>query len=225
MWKLLGPDGYFPKGSKRWIQILVNKKYDTFNQQIKNSMKTNHDIKIEWISPRKEEVFREYHNGVFTKLGLRNLKVPLGKFWPLRGPSWDAVGRGSHDRIFLVEAKSHIPEMNSPPSGASEKSISKIKQALLSTKQYLGASSEVDWTGRYYQYANRLAYLYWLKVLNGVEAYLVLVYFLNDKDQGGPSSESEWREAIMRLNNFFGLTHNKLENNILEIFVDVKDLL
>lgn len=54
------------------------------------------------------------------------------------------------------------------------------------TKHFLQAEPGCDWTERFYQYANRLAFLYFLREVNGIEAYLVFLYFLNDPHHDGP---------------------------------------
>ena len=44
--------------------------------------------------------------------------------------------------------------------------------------------STCDWSGTFYQYANRLAHLYLLHELNDVDAWLVFVYFVGDSRSG-----------------------------------------
>ena len=38
-----------------------------------------------------------------------------------------------------------------------------------------------DWSHCFYQYANRLAHLYLLRESNGLDAFLVFVYFVDDR--------------------------------------------
>ena len=64
-------------------------------------------------------------------------------------------------------------------------------------------TSTTDWTKCFYQYANRLAHLYFLKELNGIDAALVFVYFTGDTTINGrdPSlaragkPQSGWRRT------------------------------
>ena len=96
-------------------------------------------------------------------------------FWPSSGTAqcWDAVGmRRSEDSLewLLVEAKAHALELGSNGSEAGPESLKKIKAAFVLTQKSLGIYSAtdaavndkimLDWLGRYYQYANRLAALY-----------------------------------------------------------------
>ena len=43
-----------------------------------------------------------------------------------------------------------------------------------------------------------------MRELNGIDAYLVLVNFLNDPDLDGPHTEREWRSAIKVLHEALG---------------------
>ena len=128
-----------------------------------------------------------------------------------------------------AEAKSHIGELggeNSKGSKASEKSLSKIRYGLELTKNHTGITKPADWaTSRYYQYANRLAHLYLLRVLNELPAYLVLIYFLNDEERGGPAKVSEWKDAIAQEMAELGIPENHpLDKYIISAFIDVRDI-
>lgn len=102
-------------------------------------------------------------------------------FWPSRGqpPMWDAVGRANGDWL-LVEAKANHPEFCSPPTTAkAEGGLPQIRRSLNRVKRDLGVHRFFDWTGTYYQYANRLAALWFLRE-HDVPARLVFVYFTGD---------------------------------------------
>jgi len=124
----------------------------------------------------------------------------------------------------LVEAKSHISEVLSPKTGAGVKSLRQIKKSLNETKTFLHSNSDHDWTTIFYQYTNRLAHLYLLGALNEVPAYLVFVYFVNDKDMNGPKSVDEWIGALSLLKSYLGVTRHRLDKYVAEIFIDVKDI-
>ena len=54
-------------------------------------------------------------------------------------------------------------------------------------------------TGTYYQHANRLAVVWFLRVKHGIDAHLVSVYFLGDVFPDGrscPATEDEWQSLI-----------------------------
>ena len=49
--------------------------------------------------------------------------------------------------------------------------------ALASAKEALGVPKDAPWDAPFYQYANRLAHLYFLRQLNGLDATLLFLYF------------------------------------------------
>ena len=143
---------------------------------------------MDWLSPLRCDKFTEYYDQKFIDcLGLKLKSRSLKSFWPSRGPRWDALGKTDNSQVLLVEGKAHIGELREKGSGAScDKSIAKIDCSLKETQQFLGANRSVDWSKYpYYQYANRLAHLYLLAELNVFDAYLLMIYFLNDVEMGG----------------------------------------
>jgi len=96
--------------------------------------------------------------------------------------------------------------------------------SLNETKEYLEANVEVDWSKVFYQYTNRLAHLYLLRVLNGIPTCLVNVYFYNDVEQRGPESILEWEKAIEIQKTRLGIQQHKLDRNVIDVFIDVKDI-
>ena len=102
--------------------------------------------------------------------------------------------------------------------------------SLAKTKQCLRVDARADWTRSFYQYANRLAHLYLLHVLNDVNAYLVNVYFLKDEDmrESGtivPQAIEEWESAILAEEMALGLPpQHPLSSRVLSIFIDVEKI-
>lgn len=187
------PQGPAVKGSQKWIQKLVNGEPELLNAEIIRHLALSDEESITWLSPRAEDDFAEYRDQTFLDLLDLNLtNVPLSDFWPPGGPQWDALGKSESGKVYLVEAKSHIPEMVSGGTAAAGKSFKRIRESLDKTKTFLNSKPEHDWSSTFYQYTNRLAHLYLLRVLNGVPAYLVFVNFLNDKEMKGPKSIDEW---------------------------------
>jgi hypothetical protein len=149
------------KGSQKWIQILVNQKTDVIDNEIKTSLSLPSNEIIEWLSPLGSKKFAEYKDEEFLlKLGIDPVEVKLHDFWPKSGPRWDALATSSSGKLFLVEVKSHIPELISTCT-AGKKSKSRIEESLEATKKRFGVRSNHDWT-KFYQYANRLAHVHWL---------------------------------------------------------------
>ena len=129
-------------------------------------------------------------------------------FWPKSGraQNWDAVGkikRDGREEWLLVEAKAHPRELKSNGCGAtSARSIEKIEKALEKTKAAFGAGSTPleHWLGRYYQYANRLAALYFLmeECQPAVPTRLLFIYFMGDKHKGQdcPQTREDWEPIL-----------------------------
>ena len=117
--------------------------------------------------------------------------------------------------------------MRSSGSGAENaKSIEKITHSLKETQRFLGADQSVDWfKSPYFQYSNRLAHLYWFRELKGLPAFLIMLYFLNDVEQDGPSEPAEWEAAIREEERCLRIpeTH-ALSDSIVPVIIDVKDI-
>ena len=214
------------RGSQRWLQIAVNEKPYILNAAILNQLPNIKNQNISWISPIKADNYVEYKDNEFVER--LNIPLPnrsLSSFWPRFGPQWDGLGKTSNGDILLVEAKSHIPEICSPPSSASEKSLEKIRKSFSEVQKSFRIRSNYDWTGTFYQYANRIAHLYLLRELNKQPAYLIFLGFLNDQEINGPTSKEEWQGAIKLLETYLGLpSKHKLSDYILHIYIDVLSL-
>lgn len=216
-------------GSQKYIQKLINSNNNLLNTKIFPEIKTNNINNINWVSPLEEDDYAEYTDKDFIeKLDITNLDLPLKDFWPTGGPHWDALGKSKKNHVFLVEAKSHISEIVSTPTGASaEASLNLINNSLQETKNYLAANKNhnVDWSSYFYQYTNRLAHLYYLRIKNNIPAYLVFVYFINDKTVDGPETKEEWLGALKLLHGYLGLKKNhKLHDYILDVFIDIENI-
>jgi len=213
------------KGSLKWIQRLVNVRPEIINQQIAQAINLRKDDDIYWLSPLSTDKYAEYRDASFIqRLGIILDGRSGASFWPNRGPQWDALGKTDSGKVFLIEAKAHLEEIVSPGTQASEISKRKIISSLEETKVFLKVAPSIDWSATFYQYANRLAHLYLLRILNGIDSYLVFVYFLNDEEMKGPKTIREWQAAIKVLEAALGLSRHGLSRFILDIFVDVREL-
>ena len=119
------------------------------------------------------------------------------------------MGRGlavsDKGQILLLEAKAHIPEIVTDPTGAKRQSLQRIQESLEAVKSFLSIGSPVDWSACFYQYANHLSHLYWLRKLNSLDAHLINVFFLNDAEMNGPGTVKEWQAAIRLQEVFLGV--------------------
>ena len=211
------------KGSLKWIQTLVNKNSDLLNEKIKIHI-GNDSFEIQWLSPLKHDNYAEYRDKDFLKiLGLQNFNNKLSEFWPERGPQWDALGKSNSNHYFLVEAKANIPEITSSCFAKADDSIIKIQRGIGRTKEYLKASSGKNWFDGFYQYANRLCHLYFLREFCGVNAYMIFIYFCNDQTHI-PTEYKEWTGALNLQKHLMSLKRHKLQRYVIDIFIDVKTM-
>lgn len=213
------------KGSLKDIQLLINKYPILLNNAITENNKKLAKEDFEWLSPLENDGFAEYVDNDFIKLLKLNPVKPLLDFWPIGGAHWDALGKSISGKVFLVEAKANISEIVSDPSGATNPvSIKLINQSLSETKDYLNINNTIDWSSKFYQYTNRIAHLYYLRVLNNIDAYLINIYFLNDKTVEGPKTKEEWEAAIMVMKTYLGVGRHKLSKYIIDVFIDVEEM-
>ena len=212
------------RGSLKWIQRAVNRP-QLLNQAIRTRLNLPGADEIEWCSPLEADAYAEYGDeAALERLQIPVLREPLQRFWPKRGPQWDALAR-CRDRVILVEAKAHIPEVVSSPSKAQGHSRTRIRGRLNDVKRSLGAKAPADWSGTFYQYANRLAYLHWLRS-HHVPAFLVSVYFTNAPDVPQPvTSAAEWNGALTVIRTYLGLgRQHPLKPFVIDVFVDVDEI-
>jgi hypothetical protein len=165
----------------------------------------------------------------FLKNERLDLVMKWKSFWPQTGnqQNWDAVGRMEIDGIenwLLIEAKAHIEEIKSD-CGAKEPALSKINSALKTAFDHFGLLPNHDLKKGYYQYANRIAVLYFLRE-NGIPAKLLFIYFIGDKNpyklDKCPKSKEEWKESLRAQNEWLGLDpEKKKEIGIYELFLHV----
>lgn len=220
-------------GSQRWLQVAVDRAPEALNAPLRASLGLPPDARVEWLAPTRAEGFVEYRDGLAFDNRRRNPhwyvpldRRPLHEFWPARGPMWDGLASTDRGQFVLVEAKAHIGEMVSPRSRAGEPARGKIAESMREVQQALAPRSvgAVDWTGTFYQYANRVAHLHFLREQNGADAHLVNVYFYNAPDVPSPPSPAHWEGAITVAECYLGLGRHRLSRYMHSLFVDVAPL-
>jgi hypothetical protein len=209
-------------GSQRWIQIAINRRPDVLLAALRAAGAIQGSTMITWTSPLESEDCCEYRDArALAKAGIKALPVrSLSDFWPARGPVWDAIGTASDGTAVFVEAKAHIPEMASPPTRATPKSYELISRSLAEARQWYAPKATANWSGTYYQYANRLAHHYLLHRVNKVPSILAFVYFTGATDMDGPGDEREWRGAVRLLHAALGLPEGLENRGVFDAFVD-----
>ena len=204
------------KGSLMWLQRAIASRPDLLQPAPLP--------RVRWLSPLADDDFAEYRDAAFlTRLGHGALAPALSAFWPRGGPQWDALGRAG-DTVILVEAKAHIGEFLTGGTKASPASRARIDAALAEAKTALGAAPVSDWSQVFYQYANRLAHLWWLRE-QGVAAELVFVSFLGHTESRGPEHADSWRTAFAAADHALGLpARHKLSRHVHHLFPPVAAL-
>ncbi|MWB78374.1 hypothetical protein GLS40_10080 [Pseudooceanicola sp. 216_PA32_1] len=201
------------RGSLKWLQLAVN--------ETPHLLQPAGLPQIAWLSPLASDDYAEYRDGAFLeRLGLAHLTAPLKEFWPQRGPQWDALGTIGSAPV-LVEAKAHVREFLSPATQAGPESRAQIATAFGMVQADLGIAAPCDWTRIYYQYANRVAFLWWLRS-QGIDAKLLFVSFLNDTEMNGPAAGETWDAMFAAANYALGLTGAKdLMRHVHHVMPDV----
>ena len=218
------PQAIGTKGSLKWIQNLVNHHSSLLDEIIQLNLQIDFP-KIAWISPLENDDYAEYRDDTFlAKLGFQKYTKRLYEFWPKGGPQWDAFGKSDKDdSIFLVEAKANIQEIISTMKAKSDSSISKIRNSLLETQIFLKCTNPLNWEEGFYQYANRIAHLHFLRNLCGINTYLIFIYFTDDFTHI-PTTRKEWEGAIHLQKLIMGLKRHKLQKYVADVFIDVEDI-
>ncbi len=192
------------------------------------------EARLNWIYPPDHSLAgsaREPEGMEFLK-EKKDILEKWSDFWPQRGkqPTWDAVAKLTNVREpewVLFEAKANRPEFCSLPSGAIGGGRKKIEKAIGSVKKHMGVHWRFHWLGTYYQYANRLACLYFLTEVAHVPARLVFVYFFGDSFPDGapcPKTKDEWEEAIHACHLTLGLPdRHALSGQVHEVFLPASE--
>ncbi len=189
-------------GSQRQIQYYVNEQPILLQQTISNSFGI--PLILRWVSPLSSAKYREYRDSAFLNaLGIGKHRKSLNLFWPSGGPRWDALAVIEGGGILLVEAKSHVPEIFGNGCGAeAEASVRKIDRAMVATGEWLNIAPRTNWKGTLYQSVNRIAHLYFLREVLGIEAWLVNVYFTDDPHS--PTSRASWETGLATVKESLG---------------------
>ena len=209
------PQAPTAKGSLKWMQAAANLRPDLLQPP---------DLPpLTWVSPLIDDGYAEYRDRAFLdRLGLSRHAGALADFWPARGPQWDGLARFDGG-VLVAEAKAHLPELPGPACAARPRSKARIAASMARVQEGLGLG-ERDWLSSHYQYANRLAHLWWLRGL-GIDAHLLLVGFLGDTEVRGPRDRAEWLAAYRVADRALGLPdRHALSPFVHHVFPDVARL-
>ncbi len=200
------------RGSQRQVQDYVEQRPDLLSAAILDHLPPAYKARgasLRWVSPLAADGYLEYRDAAFLdRLGLAAHAPALASFWPKGGAVWDALGLlrlpGEPEAVVLVEAKSYIREIYGNGCQASPGPRVRIEHALADTRAWCGAAATEAWTGRLYQYANRLAHLYWFREIVRYPAWLVQLSFVDDPI--GPTSAAQWQAETQSIYRELGLS-------------------
>jgi hypothetical protein len=213
--------------SEHWLRVAVQDTPAFLNQKIRTAFVWQEEEVINWLSPVASDGYAEYYDEAFLQLlGLDNLRVPLREFWPRSGPRWDGLAVTDSGKQILVEAKAYPEEAVDGGSKSKDaRSSAMIEAALHQSKAAFGVPQHANWSTPFYQYANRLAHLYYLAGLNEIDAYLVFVYFADAPDVPQPCSAAEWTGAKRVIEKALGLpVRHKFSARIATIVIPAERL-
>jgi hypothetical protein len=189
--------------------------------------------RLQWLSPLRDADWVEFRDEMWTEAGLAWPSPQQAKWWPRGGPQWDGAATvpGTNGRRggLLVEAKSHVDELaSSIDDDVHTDSRKTIEQALDETRKYLRGRPRRYWSDGYYQYANRLAWLYYLRAKRGLDAWLLFVYFTGDHFESAPpqartfpADAAAWRPSLQKMKKALGLREpHPLSPWVREVFLD-----
>jgi hypothetical protein len=214
-------------GSQRLLQIAVNQQGSLIHEALCRAGAVAQGDTIAWVSPLASDDYHEYRDGeALRRLRIVDkLHVPLSSFWPKRGAVWDALALVGNGDPLLVEAKAHIPEAASRGTRASAPSRRLIDASLQAARHHLAPRSKVVWSELFYQYANRLAFQFFLRQQNRIQSRLIFLYFTNATDVDGPATEEEWHGAIRLIHAVLGLPSDLRPFAVFEAFLDAASLM
>jgi hypothetical protein len=95
-----------------------------------------------------------------------------------------------------------------------------IETSLDLTKDWLQIRQETNWTGPPYQSANRLAHLFFSRQIAKVPAWLVNMYFIDDRTNG-PTDRLTWETALAAIDHDLGWMAIRVPN-VSKVFLVAK---
>ena len=183
-------------GSQLQIQIAVSRRQAELSEATAQAIGLPVTSSLVWTSPLEDECFAEYRDRSFLRaVGLERLAPSLRAFWPQSGPRWDGLAKietaGALSGVVLVEAKSYLEEMEGDGCKAKKASLDQIQKSLTEAKRWFDVPESADWLRPLYQFANRLAHVYFLRERHGIATWLVNVCVTNDPTWKA-TSRTEW---------------------------------
>lgn len=203
-------------GSQLQVQIYVARRQAELSSAVAAVIqRPGLEEHLRWVAPSEEQRFSEPNDGRFMEvLGLGEHKRKLREFWPTGGPHWDAlavVSAGDAPTvIILAEGKSYPSEVHGPGSLATADSSKQlISRSLEEARAWFHAEDTPEWKGTLYQYANRLAHVFFFHREFGISTWLVNLCFADDTTTT-PTTETEWQAALPSFKKRLGFANGKI---------------
>jgi hypothetical protein len=211
------------RGSLMFIQQLITRRPQLIAERLAVAGVVPPGVNVEWRSPLEADDWAEYRDSAFLeRIGHAELASELKDYWPTGGPQWDGLAVVG-DTVLLIEAKAHVGELGSSCAAKAPAARRLIEKSLGATKLALGAEPNADWMSGYYQLANRLAHLSFLRG-RGVDARLVLLQFTGETGMPTPSSLASYRSAFEGAMKHLGLDKVSPVPGLVEVYIDVAEL-
>ncbi|MGL4908977.1 MAG: hypothetical protein ACRC9X_02435 [Bacteroidales bacterium] len=226
-------------GSEYQLLRYLGHHRNELNKTIAEQTKLNGELN--WLDfPKNNSTLSldgEHKNIDFLKCHLEDLeyerlKNNWNKYWSPTGtpPNWDGIiihKVNDSNEWIIVEAKAHLKELESTTESADNENI---QNAFIKTQKNFGVSNN-NWFGKYYQLANRLAFINFL-LENNIKASLLYIYFINGynkrilRDGKKETVEKKsvesidiWKEALNKEYNELGL-NEEAQKYISNVFID-----
>ena len=162
------------------------------------------------------------------------LKKDWSEYWTGNTQNWDGIFY-SNSKIYLVEAKAHHGEIESKFESNDEKNIRKIKNAMYSTQKAMGVQKSETWIEKYYQLANRLVFINFLRS-HGIKSQLVYIYFINgyrkrvingstitEVENKNICSKADWEKIINEQYMDLGINNISIDRYLYKVFIDCEE--
>ena len=203
------------KGSKMWMQKLVEEKSDFLNKDLEDTLK--------WISPCKPyyKEFQLNNLEICKKLGIS--QDVFKKYWPSRQPQWDGIAVGEKGTLYLFEAKSHKSEISSSKKGKSEENNKQKYDTIMCTASEWFNINNPDealkkiWCEKYFQISNRISFCRLMQENTNYHTVVVFLNFVNDSTwkEKRVTSEKDWENHYGKIFEDMKITTNRNDIKII----------
>lgn len=223
-------------GSEFQLLRFLGHHRNELEQYILRNTKINENLEylMEWLDFPKDKNKKSL-DGEFIGIDFLDKKIKSKlsdkwkNYWPKNSINWDAILYCSpivpdsklKDKWVIVEAKANLKELESDSGVKDSNSKKLIEKAFEATQKRFNIKTQNSWLKKYYQLANRLAFINFM-LDNGIHCELLNIYFINGWSKNPNKNVSDiktWKEKIMEEYTYLGI-NNEAKKYISEIFVE-----